>query len=251
MWIGWWRRWWERWRRRRRKTRFPFPLAGEGGGPEDRRMRGLSNGRHRDQPFHLTRRRRSSTPHPALRATFSRKGRRTMKVHRLPTPVRPQRRGRALKPCWRACSGVWPSQGRRVAPPRRGRQRQSLTRPDARAPIMQGFKAWPHPGRMRAVAKQAFREFEKGGEQNMRGSFTRRRSRLAAGVSLDLHADAQHPLTRSQFPEGLGYGQASPSYLPKYLGQGLRKSASRQGGRLAVLSAPICGRSSFGNGHAL
>jgi hypothetical protein len=35
----------------------------------------------------------------------------------------------------------------------RRRSASSLTRPDARAPIMQGFKARSHPGRMRAVAK--------------------------------------------------------------------------------------------------
>jgi len=29
----------------------PSPFAGEGGGPEDRRVRGLSNGERRDLPF--------------------------------------------------------------------------------------------------------------------------------------------------------------------------------------------------------
>ena len=56
---------------------------------------------------------------------------------------RPQRRGRALKPCRRACSGVWPSQGPPLAAASRRRDAPSLTRPDARAPIHQGFKARP------------------------------------------------------------------------------------------------------------
>ena len=41
---------------------------------------------------------------------------------------------------------------------------RSLTRPNARAPIHQGFKAQPHPGRMRAFAGEHWR-FRKGGSR--------------------------------------------------------------------------------------
>ena len=61
--------------------------------------------------------------------------------------IRPPRRtGPALSPWRRACSGVRPCQGPASGRPRRGGPAgPSLTRPDPRAPIHQGFKVGSAP----------------------------------------------------------------------------------------------------------
>ena len=64
---------------------------------------------------------------------------------RLAQATHPPRMRPRLKAFVDRSSGVWPCQGRRGASPRRGRQRRSLTRPDARASSPSRFQGAASP----------------------------------------------------------------------------------------------------------
>ncbi len=144
-------------------------------------------------------------------------------------------------------SGVWPCQGRRGASPRRGRQRRSLTRPDARAGSPSRFQGAASPlagSRGGGVDRKILSPPPRcGGGERLGGSSRldprqspkelQRSQRLA-------RKSASHPLRRSDRPhtEQVPIAGEGSWYRPKQA-MGMEPSGAAQGrvrGRLRVCS---------------